>query len=51
MKDEIRRKNSATISQMKEQVKEISESISAEIMQRIIGEFRRCIRNCILVRG
>ena len=41
----------ATTSQMKEQVKEIIESIPAEILQRVIGEFTRCIRNCIVARG
>ena len=34
-------KNPATISQMKEQVKENIELISAEILQRIIEEFSR----------
>ena len=45
------KKNPATISQMMEQVKEIIESINAEIQQRVIGEISRCIRNCIVVRG
>ena len=40
-----------TISQMKDQVKEIIGSIPAEIMQRVIGEFSRCILNCIVARG
>ena len=35
----------------KEQVKEIIESIPAEILQRVIGEFSRRIRNCIVARG
>ena len=39
------------ISQMKEQVKEIIESIPAEILQCVIGEFSRHIRNCIVARG
>ena len=51
MKDWInRKKNPATSSQMKEQIKEIIESIPAEILQRIIGEFNRRIRNCIVAR-
>ena len=36
---------------MKEQVKEIIESINAEFLQRGIGEFSRRIRNCIVARG
>ena len=43
-------KNPVTISQMKEQVKEIIESINAEILQRVIGEFSRCIRNCVVAK-
>ena len=45
------KKNPATITQMNEQVKEIIESIPAEILQRVIGEFSRCIRNYIVARG
>ena len=41
----------ATISQMKVQVKEIIESIPAGILQRVIGEFSRRHRNCIVARG
>ena len=41
----------ATISQMKDQVKEIIESIPDEILQRVIGEFSRLIRNCIVAWG
>ena len=37
----------ATISQMNEQVKEIIESIRAEILQRVIGEFYRRIQNIL----
>ena len=40
----------ATISQMKNQVKEIIVSIPVEILQRVIGEFSRRIRNCIVAR-
>ena len=40
----------ATISQMKDQVKEIIESIPAEILQCVIGKFSRRIRNCIVAR-
>ena len=40
----------ATISQMNEQVKEIIESIPAEILQRVIGELSRRIRNSIVTR-
>ena len=36
---------------MNEQVKEIIESISAEILQRVIGEFSRRIRNFIVASG
>ena len=41
---------------MNEQVKGIIESIPAEILQRVIGEFSRRwivfrIRNCIVARG
>ena len=39
------------IGQMNVQVKQIIKSISVEILQRIIGEFSRRIRNCILARG
>ena len=35
----------------KELVKEIIESIPAEILQRVIGEFTRRIRNYIVARG
>ena len=45
------KKISATISQMKDQVEEIIESIHAENLQRVIGEFSRRIRNCNVVRG
>jgi len=41
----------ATISQINEQVKKIIKSISAEILQRVIGEFSGRIRNCIVARG
>jgi len=41
----------ATISQMKEQVKEIIVSIPVEILQRVIAEFSRRIRSCIIARG
>ena len=41
----------AKISQMKDQVKEIIVSIPAKILQRAIGKFSRCIRNCIAARG
>ena len=34
----------------KEQVKEIIESILEEILQRVVGEFSRRIRNCIVAR-
>jgi len=40
----------ATISRMNEQVKEIIESIPAEILQRVIREFSRRIRNSIAAR-
>ena len=33
---------------MKEHVKEINELIPAEILQSVIGEFSRRIRNCIV---
>ena len=49
MKDEIRKKNPATINQMKEQVKEIIE-LPVETLQRVIGEFSRRLRNCIAAR-
>jgi len=39
------------ISQMKDQAKEIIESIPAEILQRVIGEFSRRILNSIVARG
>ena len=39
------------ISQMNEEVKQIIESIPAEILQQVIGEFSRRIRNSILARG
>ena len=52
LKAEIRRKkNPATISPMEERVKEIIESIPAEILQHVIGEFSCRIRNCIVARG
>ena len=51
MKDEIEKKNSVTISQMKEQVKEIIKSIPAEILQCVIGKFSRRILNCIEARA
>ena len=41
----------ATLSPMKDQVMEIIKSIPAEILQRVIGEYSRCIRNCIVARG
>ena len=44
------KKNPASISQMNEKVKDIIESIPAEILQRVIGQFSRRIRNCILTR-
>ena len=50
MKDEIRKKNPAMISQIKEQVEEIIESIPAEILQCVIGKLSRRIRNCIVAR-
>ena len=40
----------ATYSQMKDQVKEIIVSITAEILQRVIGKFSRRIQNCIVAR-
>ena len=40
----------ATIRQMKDKVKEIIKSIPAEILQCVIGEFSRCIQNCIVAR-
>ena len=36
---------------MNQQVKEIIESITVEILQRVIGEFSRHIRNCIVAVG
>ena len=52
MKDKISRKKiPATISHIKDQVKEIIESIPAEILQRVIGELSRRIRNCFVVKG
>jgi len=36
---------------MIDQVKEIILSIPAEILQRVIKEFSRRIRNCIAARG
>ena len=36
---------------MKEQVEENIELIPAEILERVIGEFSRRIRNYILARG
>ena len=34
----------------KEQVKDIIDSIPAEILQRVIGEFSRRIRNCVVAK-
>ena len=45
------KKNHAKNSQMKVQFKEIIESIPAEILQGIIGEFSRHIQNSIVARG
>ena len=36
--------------QMNQQAKDIIESISIEILQRVIDEFRRRIQNCFLGR-
>ena len=36
---------------MKEQLKEIIKTIAAEILQIVIGEFSRRVRNCIVARG
>ena len=41
----------ATISHMKEQVKDTIVSIYGGILQRVTGEFSRCIRNCIVAWG
>ena len=41
----------ATISQINERVEDIIESIPAEFLQRVIGEFTRRIRNYIVARG
>ena len=41
----------ATISQMNKQVKEIIESIPAEILQRVIRDLSGHIRNCIVAGG
>jgi len=43
-------KITATIRQINEQVKEIIESIPAEILQRVIGKFSRRIRNSIVAK-
>jgi len=51
MNGESRKFNPATFRQMNEQVKEIIETIPAEILQRVIGEFNRRIRNCVVARG
>ena len=41
----------ATISQMKEQVKEMIVSIPVKILQRVIGELSHRTRNSIVARG
>ena len=40
-----------TVMPAKEQVKDIIELITVEILQRVIGQFSRRIRNCIVARG
>ena len=46
----MKEKNPPTITQMKEELNEIIASILAEMLQRVIGDFSRRIRICIVAR-